>query len=374
MNDYSKAAIRMVVGLDVSDKKTTYMMLDLAHDEVIQEGKVATNEESLRVFFAGLPKVSRVVLETGSHSPWISRLAEEYGHQVVVANARKTRLIFGNDYKDDPIDAEYLARLGRADVKLLFPVRHRGAEAHADLAVVKARDGLVQVRTKLILQARGLVKPFGGRLPRCSAEAFPNKVRDSVPRELRPAVLPLLQAIARLTAQIRQFDKKVARFSRKYPDTAVVAQVPGVGAIVSAGFILTLEDPSRLAHSRKAGPFMGLVPGRAKSGLSDPERRITKAGNSFMRRLLLQSAHYILGPFCQDCELRRFGLKLYERGGKTRKAKRRAAVAVARKVAVLMHRLWKTGEVYEPLYHEQQRAQTGVLVANVGQDPITSGV
>lgn len=355
MNDYSNAGIQMVVGLDVSDKKTTYVLLDLTHNDIFLEGKVATKTESLRVFFAGLPKPTRVVLETGSHSPWISRLAEECGHQAVVANARKTRLIFGNDYKDDPIDAEYLGRLGRADVKLLFPVRHRGAEAHADLAVMKARDALVQARTRLILHVRGLVKPLGGRLPRCSAEAFPNKVRDSLPQELRPALLPILQAIGRLTAQIAQYDKKIQRLARKYPETAIVSQPPGVGLIVSTAFVLTLEDPDRLAHSRKAGPFLGLVPGRAKSGTSDPERRITKAGNQFLRRLLLQSAHYILGPFCPDCDLRRFGLRLYERGGKTRKAKRRAAVAVARKLAVLMHHLWVTGEIYEPLYQGQHQ-------------------
>jgi transposase len=126
-------------------------------------------------------------------------------------------------------------------------------------------------------------------------------------------------------------------------------QVEGVGPLTALTFVLTLEDPYRFEKSRSVGAYLGLVPASDKSGDRDPQRRISKEGDEMLRKLLVGSAHYILGPFGGDSDLRRHGEKIASRGAKN--AKKRAAVAVARKLAVLLHRLWVTGEVYDPLYN-----------------------
>lgn len=354
MKNYSNEGIQAFVGLDSSDKKLCFCVLD-QNAQIVQEGKLVNRRDVLSKFLSQLPRPSRVVVEAGTHSLWISREIEQCGHQGIVANARKLELLSKNDYKDDPIDAEYLARMGRSDVKLLHPIEHRGEQAQADLALIKSRDLLVRSRTRSILHVRGTVKPLGGRIPGCSAESFPKQARAHIPAELRPSLLPILQNIARLTAQIRQYDRRIAKIAKQYDGAQVVQQVAGVGDLVSTAFVLTIEDPGRLARSRKAGPFLGMVRRRHKSGESDPDQRISKAGNGLVRRLLVQSAHYIMGAHGPDSDLRRFGLALYQRGGQTRLAKRKAALAVARKLAVLMHHLWLTGECYDPLYQAKRR-------------------
>jgi transposase len=301
----------------------------------------------LRRTFAQWP-ASRVVLEVGTHSPWVSRLLESLGHEAVVANPRRVRLIAESPAKSDGADAELLARLGRVDVALLSPVVHRGEEAQRDLVLLRVRDGLVRARTLLINQARGFAKSLGARLPSSSAEAFPRRVRTGVPPDLFPGLGALLETIDRLTQEIRALDRAVERLCReRYPETETLRQVKGVGPITALGFVLVLEDPHRFARSRSVGSYLGLCPRRRDSGSQRPQLRITKAGDALLRRLLVSAAHYILGPFGPDTELRRFGLRLAEQGGKA--AKKRAVVAVARRLAVLLHRLWVTGEVYQPL-------------------------
>ena len=146
--------------------------------------------------------------------------------------------------------------------------------------------------------------------------------------------------------------EKIARES--YPQVALLKQVKGVGTQIALTYVLTLDDPHRFLKSRDVGCFLGLKPGRRDSGQSQPQMHISKEGDSLLRTLMVQGAHYILGPFGEDCDLRRWGLKLAERGGKN--AKKRAIVAVARKLAVLLHKLWVSGEVYEPLRKSSQVA------------------
>jgi transposase len=333
-------------GLDVGDRYTYICVVD-AGGQTVDEGRVPTTADALRRRFGGLPRM-RLVLETGGHSPWMSRLLEECGHEVLVAHARQVRLIAESDSKSDRADAETLARLGRLDPALLKPIRHRGADAQRDLAVIRARDELVQARTKLVNHARGAVKAFGGRLPMCSTESFPKRVRDAIPEELRATLSPMLDVIATLTQEIGHYDRQVETIATtRYPETATLRQVPGVGVLTALSYVLTLEDPARFPKSRAVASYLGLRPKQRDSGASAPALRITKAGDAFLRRLLVGSAHYILGPFGPDTDLRRWGLTLAGRGGPN--AKKRAVVAVARKLAVLLHRLWVTGEVYEPL-------------------------
>jgi transposase len=285
----------------------------------------------------------------------VSRLLAEWGHEVVVANPRKLALITQNESKDDPVDAELLARLGRVEPQLLSPIMHRGTEAQADLAVTRARDAVVAARTQLVNHVRGAVKSWGSRMVRCSPRSFAQRVESEVPEPLRAALEPLLEVIGEMTQQIKGYDRQIKEACReKYPETELLRQVGGVGVVTALAFVLTLEAPHRFRRSRSVGSFLGLRPGRDKSGAQDPELRITKAGDQLLRRLLVGSAQYILGPFGPDCDLRRWGLKLASRGRKN--AKKRAVVAVARKLAVLLHRLWVGGEVYEPLRLAQPTA------------------
>lgn len=269
------------------------------------------------------------------------------GHQVWVANAHKLRFINCNQNKDDRVDAEYLARVARMDPRLLSPIRHRGAEAQTDLQLLRARENLIRCRTQLVNHVRSAVKTMGGRLPSCSASSFVAKVGSQIPPVLQGALDPLLDLITQLTRQIQQYDRRIDDWcEQKYPETGVLRQITGVGALTALAFVLTLETPDRFRRSRDVGAFLGLCPGRRQSGQRDPQRRMTKSGDRYLRKLLVCCAHYILGPFGSDSDLRRHGERIAARGGTN--AKKRAVVAVARKLAGLMHHLWASGEVYEP--------------------------
>jgi transposase len=293
--------------------------------------------------------LSKIVIEAGTHSPWVSRLLERLGHRVIVANARKVRLIYQSDRKNDRLDAQMLAKLGRIDVSLLAPVQHRSLEAQNDLATIRGRDALVSARVQLINAVRGLIKSMGRRLPASTTAAFAGKMASLIPPPLKPALAPLLKSIQHLSEQIHRCDRQVEELARKkYPQTRLLQQVKGVGPLISLAYVLTLENPARFQKSRMVGSYLGLQPKQSQSGDSSPQLGITKSGNGFLRRMLVQAAQYILGPLAPDSRLRRWGLELCRRGGKN--SKKRAVIAVARKLAVLLHKLWVTSEVYEPLY------------------------
>lgn len=336
----------LTIGIDLGDRKSHYCVLDDS-GEVLSEGRFQTTEAGFERQFEHLDP-NRIVIETGTHSGWVSRLLESWGHEVYVANARKVRLIHGGDTKSDRLDAEKLARLGRYDVRLLSPIRHRDGEQQADLSVLRARESLVWTRTKLINSVRGLVKSAGHRVPSCSSERFTQEAKTAVPAQLRGAVAYVLEMIDGLNEKIRYYDELIEHMAReRYPESALLKQVPGVGTLSAMAFMLTISDPHRFAKSRDVGCYVGLRPRQSDSGEQTPQLRITKAGDPYLRKTLVNCAHWILGPFGADTDLRRWGMKLCERGGKN--AKKRAVVAVARKLAVLLHSLWVTGEVYEPL-------------------------
>ncbi len=345
--------LTVTVGLDVGDEFTRICILD-AEGAIVEEGRVATIHDSIRQRFAELPR-SRIALEVGKHSPWIADLLEELGHEVFVANARKLRLIFQEPVKDDRLDAARLARAARFDPQLLAPIRHRSLDARADREILRARDAIVRVRTGLINHLRCVVKSFGSRLPTCDADSFHTQAAPHIPPDLQSSLAPLVDTIRDLTARMRGFDKKIEALARaKYPAALLLRSVTGVGPITSLAYVLTIEDPGRFKKSRDVGSYIGLTPRRDRSGESDRQLRITKAGDRMLRRLLVQCAHYILRCNAPDSDLRRWGLAYKEKGGKN--ASKRAVVALARKLAVLMHRLWTNREAYEPLHHAQRIA------------------
>jgi transposase len=345
--DGSRDEPRTTAGLDIGDKYSYLCLIDTDSGEVIEEGRLRTSPEAFKRRFAS-ERPMRIAIEAGTHSPWASRVLEECGHEVLVANARKLRLIYANKRKTDQIDAENLARLARLDPKLLYPLKHRGEDSQAHMAIVRSRQAMIGCRTQLVNHVRGAVKSFGARLPKCPARSFHKRSKEHIPEALRQALEPILEQIASLTGRIRDYDRKLEEISEEhYPETGLLRQVEGIGPLTALTFVLTVEDPHRFEKSRSVGAYLGLVPARDQSGDRDPQKRISKEGDEMLRKLLVGSAHYILGPFGSDSDLRRHGEKIASRGGKN--SKKRAAVAVARKLAVLLHSLWLSAEVYEPL-------------------------
>ncbi len=340
-----RSTARMTVGLDLGDRFSSACAL-AASGEIAREWRLPTTGKGLAQHFEGQPRM-RIALEVGTHSPWVSRLLASWGHEVLVANPRKVRLIAHSRRKSDRFDGRTLARLAPLDPELLAPVRHRSASCQQDLAVLRARAALVRARTLLVNHLRGAVKSAGERLPSCSAASLSRQAAAALPEHLRPTLDPVLALVGELTEQIRGYEGQLEALSARHPESAALRQIAGVGTLTSLAFVLTLEDPVRFPESRQVGAYLGLTPGTRQSGECDPQQHITKEGDPFLLQLLVQSAHYILGPFGPDCDLRRHGLKLAERGGKA--AKKRAAIAVAPKLAVVLHRLWLTQQTYQPL-------------------------
>ncbi len=226
------------------------------------------------------------------------------------------------------------------------------------MALIRSRQALVDCRTQLVNHVRGAVKSFGARLPKCPARGFQKRAAEHIPEALSPALEPLLEQIASLTERIRDYDRRLEEISEEhYPETGLLRQVEGVGPLTALTFVLTVEDPYRFEKSRSVGAYLGLAPATDRSGNSDPQKRISKEGDEMLRKLLVGSAHYVLGPFGSDSDLRRHGEKIAARGGKN--SKKRAAVAVARKLSVLLHRLWVTAEAYDPLHNTHRRQGQG---------------
>ena len=333
------------IGFDIGDRKSDLAGLD-SERQVVFRGKVQTTRKAISRLLAGL-STTMVVLEVGTHSPWISRLIQEHGHQALVATPSEVPLIFKGRKKSDRVDAERLARLALADPELLSPVRHRGIEAQMDRARLTCRDALVRARTSLVCRLRGIVKSLGYRIPSGSTAAIHNRV-TALPVEIREVVAPLVSMCGQLTSKIKQCSDTLESLAeRNYPETQLLRQVSGVGLLTSLAFVVTIEDPKRFRRSRKVPAYLGLTPKLFESSGQKPQTRISKQGDAMMRRLLVTSAQYILGPFGPDSDLRRWGTQIMASGGPS--AKRRAVVAVARKLSVLLHKLWLTGETYRPL-------------------------
>lgn len=337
---------RMTIGVDLGDHNSHFCIID-AEGEVRCDGKVPTTKLGIERQFGSF-KPARIVLECGTHSPWVSRLLTGMGHECLVLDARRVALITRSNRKSDQHDARTLARMGRTDdnLALMSVITHRPAAFQEDLNVLRARDALVRARTLLINEVRSLVKGSGERLPACSSAYFAKRVAEALPPGQVAACGPLLEQIATMTRGIKEFDKTIDQMIvERYPVALLLQKVTGVGPLTSVGFVLTLFDADRFSKSRQVGPYLGLVPRRHQSGDHDPHLGITHAGNPYLRRLLVSAAHYILGPFGKASDLRSWGLNLAAKGAN---AKKRAVVGVARRLAVLLHHLWVTGEVYEP--------------------------
>jgi len=343
---------RLSIGLDLGDKRSRFCLMSDT-EEILQEGAVATTRTAMFRLFSKFQR-ARVVIEASTHSAWVQEVLQEAGHEVIVANPREVgRKYLSQTKKNDKTDARTLAHLGHVSEFFLAPIKHRSRSCQVDLALIRSRGALMRSRTLLINHVRSTVKVFGERLCGCTADAFARKALPEIPEDLTDALVPVLEHIGALTGQIKAFDKKIEELCQnRYPETKALRQIPGVGPLTALCFVLTLEDPERFDKSRNVGAFLGLVPRQRDSCNNTPQLGITKAGDQYLRSLLICSAQYILGHFGQDCDLRRHGERIAAKGGKA--PKKRAVVAVARKLSVVLHTLWRTGRVYEPFHSSTQ--------------------
>jgi len=342
---------RTIIGVDLGDKKHHVCVTD-KDGKILSEKTVTNNKEQL-TRLANEHRGGLFAIEVGTHSPWVSRLIAANGCSCLVANARKLRAIYQNDRKCDMLDARMLAKIARVDPELLSPIQHGSEERQLHRLSITLRDSLVRQRVNIVSTIRFSLKSFGVRLTGCSTPCFAKLCRKELAGSpLLEVVSASLEALDGLDVQIKALDKRIARIaSEHYPQTQLIEQIAGVGPITSLSYVLAIGEPERFKDPRDVGAYLGLVPRRDQSGQSDKQLPISKAGNRDVRRLLVQSAQYILGHFGPDCDLRRYGLNLAAKGGKA--AKRKAVVAVARKLSVLMLVLWKTGQPYEPLRNAQ---------------------
>ena len=346
---------QLTVGLDLGDRFSNYCILD-AESNVLFEGKLATTRTGFNAIFERLGKL-RIALEAGTHSPWVSRHLSSLGHEVIVANPRLVSIIGESKHKNDRVDAEKLARLARADPKLLFPIQHRGEQTQLDLAQIRMREELVKLRTSAINAARGQAKTLGYRLEECDSDNAGLQLAEKLPEAMQKVLNPLLETAAQLTAQIKAADREIHSIAKRYGEIELLTAIYGVGELTALAFVLTIDDKERFGKSREVGPYLGMVPGQNQSGDSNPQQRITKEGDRMVRWLLVQCAHCILKNGAPDTDLRRWGMKKLEeqQTGKGKPNVKKVLIGVARKLAVLMHRLWANGEVYDPLYNAKRQ-------------------
>ncbi len=346
MREFTTDSFPVTIGLDLGNTSTQCAVYG-ADRKRIEERKVTTNRERIQALLQRFPG-ARVVMEASTASRWISNLAEELGHEVVIANPRCIPIITKNVRKCDRNDARLLAELGQLRPSLLSPVTLREDCFQEVRTLLFARLQLVKQRTALVCFIRSEVRVLGHSLPSCGTKVFSKTCRALIPESLQAALNPLFDSIQNMTDGIDQFDKSIEAISANdFPQAEVLRQVHGVGPLIALAFVATIGDPSRFLRSRTIGAYLGLVPRIRQSGKSDPALSITKCGDRYMRSLLVSAATRILGPHGEDSGLRRFGERIASQGGK--RAKARARIAVARKLGVLLHALLRTGEVYEPL-------------------------
>lgn len=330
------------IGIDLGDKTNCYCEIDHS-GKVIDQGSVVNRPEPMKVFMREHSE-SVLVVETGPQTGWVVDLSRDLGVKMIVANSRKTASIWKSRNKSDRHDAQELARLARADESLLSPVTMRQRKSRLDLVVIKAREALVEQRTHLVNAMRAMSKNFGYFLKTTSAKCFENQI--DIPQELKKSLEGLVKVVKALNVQIKRYDRAIETMGKNYPETQKLRKIKGVGPITSLAYVLLLEDHRKFNKSRDVGAYLGLKPRRDQSGEMDKQLGISKVGSALLRRLLVNCSQYILARG-EDSELKRFGQKLAKRGG--RAAMKKAVIAVARKLAVLLHALWKSDEPYQAL-------------------------
>lgn len=335
------------VGMDISDREMSSCVLNES-GVVHHERTVSLDRPVLQLYLSSLKEHNPIfALETGTHANWIYDLLLSLGFtRVIVADARSLKMIFKSNNKTDRQDARKLARFAQSCPELLHSVKPRSERSRQDRRLLSARHVCVKARTKFVSYVRGIVKSTGVRLASCDADRFPD-FADSLPESLSPILVPVLDAIRQVTTSIQQLDELIERRCEGDAVIARLTQIKSVGPITALAFTATIENPVRFSKNRNVASFLGLRPRIDESGEMNKQLGITKAGDDYTRQLLVMSAQGLMRRNSQATDLKHWGLSIAQTGGK--RGKRRAAVAVARKLAVLLLTLWKTGEDYVPL-------------------------
>jgi transposase len=354
------------IGIDIGDKINFVCILN-NKGEILFRKEISNTKEDMREYFQSIEKAS-IVFEVGSHSPWISRLLIADGHDVFICNPRKLAAVSQNLKKSDEEDSLMLAQLLLTGKHLLSQVHHANEDKMRDFLLIKSRKALVKCRTILINTSRGVVKSFGERIsPNLTANAFHKYAGDSLTSESNEKIKDLIEVIGKTTEQILLYEKNIdTLIQNKYPVAQLLQSINGVGPLTSLTYVLTIDDPKKFPNSRTVGAFLGLVPRRDQSGNKDKQLPITKAGSKLLRSLLINCANYILSEKGEDNQIKRFGLKI--RGDGTSKTKNnKAKVAVARKLSVIMHKLWITNKPFASILgKEKEKTSSNKKETKVG--------
>lgn len=329
--------VEAYAGLDVSDKLTHVCVTD-ASGLVLWAGSCATDPEVIaRTLKSRAPGLARVILETGPLSAFLYHGLVERGVPAICVCARHAKgVLSARVNKSDPHDAEGLSQMARTG--WFKAIRIKDEATHMDRARLKIRDQLIDARQAMAGQLRGLLKLFGLRLGQATT---PGKRRERLEAlfaqkpELAPILGPLIESIEALEVQIARSSRALVAAAQADPVTARLMTAPGVGPITALVFKTSIEDPGRFARGEDAGAFAGLAPRRNQSGERDCKGRISKAGDPMLRSALYEAANCLLARVKRPCALRDWGQKLAQAKGP-----KRARVAVARKLAILLHRLW----------------------------------
>lgn len=328
------------VAIDVHDQYSQICVMNQDR-EVLVEAKVRTTRAALTEFFCNRAR-SRVIFETGPHALWIGELMTELGHEPVSCHPRRVRLIAESRNKNDRVDAEFLVRLSWSDLELIKPIQQRSRQTLEQRSVIRTRAALVETRKQLRTMLRGMVKPFGVRLPSSKVRALAAAAEAPLPAQVALSVDAILQTVGTIGEQIRRLDEQIEQTIAVHPVATRLQTIPGVGPLVSAAFIYAIEDPARFA-ARDVGPYLGLTPpNRSSAGKKLRPKERARPGDPYVRALLVQAAWTLLNSRSES-ELAQWGRRLLERIGP-----KKTAIAVARKLATVMHHLWLHSEDFCP--------------------------
>ena len=328
-------------GIDLHSASSEVAVLD-EDGELVEQSRIATIEAGFRRHFGKRERMV-ICMESGGQSAWAERLLQSFGHDTVVASASRGRLIAEATLKNDKVDAVILARLVRADRRLLCPITHRSAETQRQRGVLRVRRAFVDTRTKCLNATRGILRSFGYRTPGKKPERLAEYLADAaIPEELVRVVAPLVQVALEVDEKIAALDEEIEAMGHAYPEVALLRTVPGVGPLIALAFVLCIENPHRFSRGRDLSGYHGLRPKMRESATTSRFGSITRQGDIEMRMLLVQAVHGLLRSRA-DSDLKRWAQGLAERIGK-----KKAVVALARKLAVVMHAMWVRNEPFRP--------------------------
>lgn len=348
------------IGMDLGNKVHKIIGLN-EHGKEVLRCEVENTKAAVEAFFKEHADAT-IAMETGTCCRWVSKLARLHCHDAIVGNARKLRAIWQSKQKNDWNDAHMIAALARASRELFHPVMLRDDEHHDLYQLIQLRDISVRQRTQTINAIRGMCKAAGDFVRKCDAQGLFRHL-EYIPETQAWKFRPLIERLGAIAENIQQYDWLIQDYADAHFKTqvALLRTIPGVGLITSCMFVALIQDPKNFGNPRDAGCYFGLTAGQDQSGDKDAPMHVTKAGNTQMRKLLVTAANYILRDSSPDSAIKRYGQRICARGGKI--ARRKAKIAIARKLSVVMMSMLQSGESYrdERVSNEPKSTSPGLI-------------